>query len=294
MRRLWTVLLAVVLAMGLVLTDAEAKRIGGGRSIGTQRDSVLKRDTSPPQTSTAPSQNSAAPTQPGTATPATQPSSRSRWMGPIAGLAAGLGLAALFSKFGLGEGFANIVMLMLLVAAGFFLFRMLFRRPQPQASPLGYAGIGREPFAAPDSDSTAARPGSAGPAPGQHPASIPAGFDVEGFLRQAKLNFVRLQAANDSGDIEDIREFTTPEMFAEVRLDLQERGGASQQTDVVTLNAELLDLSEEDRRYLASVRFNGSIRETKDSAPAPFDEVWHLAKPKEGGGWVVAGIQQVN
>jgi predicted lipid-binding transport protein (Tim44 family) len=293
MKRLWTVLLAAFLAAGLVLTDAEAKRLGGGKSLGMQRDQVIKRDAAPSQTPAAPSQNAAAPARPGTAAPAPA-SGMSRWLGPVAGLAAGLGLAALFSHLGLGEGFGTFVMLLLLIAGAVFLFRMLRRRTQAPSSPLQYAGVGREPTAAPAYAPSAAMPGAAGAAPTQPVASIPAGFDAEGFLRHAKLNFLRLQAAHDAGNLEDIREFTTPEMFAEIRLDLQDRGASAQQTDVVTLNAELLDVSEEGQRYLASVRFHGAIRETKDAAPAPFDEVWHLAKPKAGGGWVIAGIQQVS
>lgn len=122
---------------------------------------------------------------------------------------------------------------------------------------------------------------------------MPAGFDVDGFLRQAKLNYVRLQAANDAGNLADIREFTSPEMFAEIKLQLDERGGKPQTTDVMQLNAELLDLTTEEKRYIASVRFHGQIREEANAAPEGFDEVWHLTKPVDGSaGWVVAGIQQ--
>jgi predicted lipid-binding transport protein (Tim44 family) len=126
-------------------------------------------------------------------------------------------------------------------------------------------------------------------------ANIPADFDSEGFLRVAKLNFVRLQAANDQGNLDDMREFLAPEMFAEVQLQLSERGGKTQQTDVVQLNANLLEVVSEASRHIASVRFNGLLREEKDAAPAAFDEVWHLVKPTDGSrGWMVAGIQQLS
>lgn len=82
-------------------------------------------------------------------------------------------------------------------------------------------------------------------------------------------------------------------MFAEIKLEIEERGGGTQQTDVVTLNAELLDVSEELGQYIASVRFHGAIRETENAAPEAFDEAWHLTKPVAGDrGWVIAGIQQ--
>jgi predicted lipid-binding transport protein (Tim44 family) len=109
----------------------------------------------------------------------------------------------------------------------------------------------------------------------------------------AKLNFVRLQAANDAGNLEDIREFTTPEVFAEIKLQMDERGTAAQQTDVVRLDAELLEAVTEGRQHVASVRFSGLIREEAGGVAAPFDEIWVLTQPVNGErGWVVAGIQQ--
>ncbi len=276
---------AAVISLGFTVGEAEAKRVGGGKSSGMQRNVT-------PQAPTAPAQN-AVPAKPAQAQPAAapQPSGMSRWLGPIAGLAAGIGLAALLSHFGLGEGMATFLMMLLIGLAIFFVVRLIFRRREPQSQPLQYAGAGNAPapmqFEAPAAGGGAAAPTATG--------SIPAGFDVDGFLRQAKLNFVRLQAANDAKNIEDIRNFTTPEMFAEIKLEIEERGGGTQQTDVVTLNAELLDVSEENRQYIASVRFHGAIREAEGAAPEAFDEVWHLAKPVDGSrGWVVAGIQQFN
>ena len=194
---------------------------------------------------------------------------------------------------------ATFLMLLLIGLAVFFVIRLLFRRRAAESQPLQYAGAGSAPTpmhfdAQPSPGGTAAAPATGAALPSVA-GSIPAGFDVDGFLRQAKLNFVRLQAANDARNIEDVRNFTTPEMFAEIRLEMQERGDAPQQTDVVTLNAELLEVAEENRQYIASVRFHGAIRETEGAAPEAFDEVWHLAKPVDGSrGWAVAGIQQSN
>ncbi|HMM55243.1 MAG TPA: Tim44-like domain-containing protein [Candidatus Desulfobacillus sp.] len=274
MKNALVALFAVILGLGLAADDAEARRLGGGRSFGMQRSAP------PPARQAAPP--AAAPAKPAAA-PAAAPS-RGGWLGPIAGLAAGLGLAALFSHLGLGEEFASFVMLLLLVMAAVFLFRLLMRRQAPLGRPLQYAGAGQAP--APMSFEAT----TAGGGTGSH---VPAGFDSDGFLRQAKLNFVRLQAAHDAGNIEDIRNFTTPEVFAEIRLQMSEAGGAKQQTDVVTLEADLLEVVEEAGQYVASVRFSGAIRETEGEAPQPFDEIWHLVKPVSGSrGWVIAGIQQ--
>ncbi|MFB1029940.1 MAG: Tim44-like domain-containing protein, partial [Thauera sp.] len=141
----------------------------------------------------------------------------------------------------------------------------------------------------------AARPLGGGSAPAQSglDKARAGGFDTEGFARQAKLNFIRLQAANDAGNLDDLREFTTPEVFAELCMQLNERKGAEQRTDVVELNAEVIDVAEENDRYVVSVRFSGLLREQADAAPEAFDEIWHLSKPLAGSaGWLIAGIQQ--
>jgi predicted lipid-binding transport protein (Tim44 family) len=282
MRNALIALFAAFVGLGLAVSDAEAKRLGGGKSFGMQRSAPAQAPAKP---ATPPA---AAPAQ-----PAAQPAAAggSRWLGPVAGLAAGLGLAALFSHLGLGEELASFFMILLLVMATVFLFRLLARRRMAESQSLQYAGAGNAP-APLRFDARPAAAGAAAPAAG---ARIPAGFDVDGFLRQARLNFVRLQAAHDSGNVEDIRNFTTPEVFAEIRLQMDERGGAAQQTDIVTLNAELLEVAEEGPQYVASVRFSGAIRETADAAPEAFDEIWHLTKPVDGSrGWVIAGIQQTN
>ncbi len=283
MQRFFLALFTVFIGFSLPMHDAEAKRLGGGKSYGMQRQAPVKREATPNQ---APSQaqNAAAPT----------PGKRS-WMGPLAGLAAGLGLAALASHFGFGEGMANFLMIALLAMAAFMLVRWFMRRNQPQAQPAQYAGAAAGSNQPVHFEPAQALPGGAtnpsNAAPGSAPA-LPPGFDAEAFTRQAKVNFLRLQAANDAGNLDDIREFTTPEMYAEIKLDIDERHGATQRTDVVTLNAEVLEAVEEGKRQIVSVRFHGMLREGGEQA-APFDETWHLTRPGDASlGWVVAGIQQ--
>ena len=281
MKKALMALFLSVMALGLTMGDAEAKRLGSGKSAGMQRQAV--------QPAPARQATPASPTSPAAAA-----APKRNWLGPIAGLAAGIGLAALFSHLGLGEGLANAVMIGLLLVAALFIFKMLFRRKAPAASPphsaMQYASAGQNPPPAPSSEH-AGGAFSASVPPVSH---IPADFDAEGFVRVAKLNFVRLQAANDAKNIDDIREFTSPELFAEIRLQMDERGDAQQQTDVVRLDAELLEVVTEANQHIASVRFSGMIREEADAAAVPFEEVWNLSKPVSGDkGWVIAGIQQV-
>ena len=281
-----------VLSLGLTMGDAEAKRMGGGKSSGMQRDTTAQKQASP-----APQQ--AAPAAAPTAAPAAAP--KRNWMGPLAGLAAGLGIAALLSHFGMGEGVANFLMIALLVMAAVFIVKMLFFRRKgaavPPTDPMQYAGVGGAGMAPPPEVSTPAY-GSAAGAPvaaAEVVRRIPDGFDAEGFLRIAKLNFIRLQASNDTKNLDDIREFVSPEMYAEIKMQMDERGSAPQQTDVVTLNGELLEVVTEGTQHVASVRFHGMIREEAGAAAAPFDEVWNLTKPVDGGkGWTISGIQQLS
>ena len=127
----------------------------------------------------------------------------------------------------------------------------------------------------------------------QRPAPFPPGFDADAFAREAKLNFIRLQAAFDAANLDDLRAFTSPEVFAEISMQLAERGDAAQITDVTMLDAEVLEAVDEGGRHVVSVRFTGQVREAAGQDAMPLDEVWHLTKPASGlGGWVIAGIQQ--
>ena len=292
----WISLLAVVMTLGLGAAhfDAEARRMGGGKSFGMQRQAA------------PPAKAPAAPTAaPATAAAGGAAASTGRsWMGPIAGLAAGIGLMALASHLGFGEGLANMLMIGLLIAAAIAVFGFIMRkRAQAQqggSGGLAYAGAGAnrqnvDPLNAFRAPTQAGGGGSmiGSAVAGGVASNIPADFDVAAFERNAKVNFIRLQAANDAGNLDDIRAFTTPEMFAELQMDLSERGAATQHTDVVQINAEVLEVEEGPALYVVSVRFTGETRENGAALTESFDEIWHLTKPRHAnGGWLLAGIQQ--
>ncbi len=291
----WISLLAVVMTLGLGAAhfDAEAKRMGGGKSFGMQRQA------------TPPAKAPAAPTAaPATAAAGGAAASTGRsWMGPIAGLAAGIGLMALASHLGFGEGLANMLMIGLLIAAAVAVFGFIMRKramaQQGSSGGLAYAAAGASRQSTPAAQvfRTPITPGGGsmiGSAVGGGVASsIPADFDVAAFERNAKVNFIRLQAANDAGNLDDIRAFTTPEMFAELQMDLSDRGAATQHTDVVQINAEVLEVEEGPALYVVSVRFTGETRDSGAELTESFDEIWHLSKPRHAnGGWLLAGIQQ--
>ncbi|MBP6813426.1 MAG: Tim44 domain-containing protein [Burkholderiaceae bacterium] len=310
---------SVLIGFTLVAADAEAARLGGGRNVGRQSPSAPQQASPQQAPQQGISQSQQAPAQaaaarPGTPAAAAQPA-RNRWLGPIAGLAAGLGLAALFSHLGLGAEMANFMMIALLVLAAFVVFRLIMSRraagaarPVVAAPGYGSRAMGPEasvnyaplPEVARTNDGDFGKPAAAtlagaGPAMASAAPRVPAGFDVDGFLKGARQQFVRLQAAFDSANLAELKEFTADELYPELSRQITERGTATQRTDVVQLEAELLGVETQGLEYVASVRFHGMIREVESAAASPFDEVWNLTKPMAGGsGWLLAGIQQLS
>ena len=285
MARLFAVL-TVLLFTATLLTplDSEAgRRFGGGRSTGMQR-------STPP-----PSQQGTMAQQPQRQAQAGAPAAggMSRWLGPLMGF--GLG-ALMMSMFG-GSAMAGLLGNILMVVLAFMVIRFLMnawqKRNQPQAQGMQYA---RTPSATGDNRvEPTDNMGTFQSAGGQvlMPQRYPAGFNVDGFVRQAKVSFHRLQAANDAGDLTDIRDYTSPELYAEIAMQIQERGEAKQRVEVLKLDAELLEVVTEGDKEIGSVRFTGLIREDENAGAEPFDEVWHVTKDTsdKNGAWLIAGIQ---
>jgi predicted lipid-binding transport protein (Tim44 family) len=304
MKKFLASMMIAVIATAMV-AEASARPLGGGRSIGRQSSNVTRYQAAP-----APSQAqrpAAAPAP--AAVPAAAPRPASPWRGILGGALLGLGLGALFSHFGMGGAmagmFSSILMIALLALAAMFIWRMFRRKDTPaNAQFKGYGnpvpagatpeiGSGLQPSAYQPQPSAAGS--SYAPAAPAAPWGVPADFDTDAFLRHAKSSFIRMQAAWDKGDASDLREFTTPEVFAELKTQLMERGASADFTDVVRIDAELMGIERVGDEYLASVKFNGLIKQAPDASAEPFAEVWNMSKPVSGnGGWVLAGIQQLS
>ncbi len=292
MKKFLTALVVALMGFTVAMSGAEAKRMGGGGSFGKSSPSFSRQATPQGPNQIAPAQR---PAQPGA--PAPKPASP--WKGILGGALLGLGLGALLSHFGLGGELAGmlstLLMVMLLAFAAMFIFRMIKRRNEPQPA---YAGpmernLTPETVRTPEIGSNLGGGAQSSAAQVAAQPLVPEGFDVPAFLRHAKTNFIRMQAAWDRADVTDIREFTTPEMFAELKMQLSERGASANHTDVVTIDAEMLGVESTDAEHLASVRFTGMIREEEHAPVQHFSETWVLTKPLTGNqGWLLAGIQQ--
>ena len=325
MNKLMTLMLAGVLALGSLNAEA-ARRMGGGKSIGQQSNQVTKRDAAP-QTPAAPAQNA---TPANAAKPAAAPAAaapKKPWGAMLGGLAAGLGLAWLANSLGMGAAFGNMLMFLLIGVAVMAAIGMFMRSRRNAASGnqggFAYQGagasadqpaslkqynpekVGNDASARPwegqntrfDSSAVEASTGSmiGSALSGNQAWGIPAGFDVDSFVTAAKRNFVTLQDAWDRSDISMLRSMMTDTMVSEIRSQLAEREsqfpGQPNKTEVVMLEAQLLGIEEQADVYLASVEFNGMIREDASAGPSSFREVWNMTKSKQGGGWLVAGVQ---
>ena len=276
MKRYLLLLTIVLTSLSLFAANAEARRFGGGGSIGKQRTMAPQQTQKAPTAAAAPA-----------AAPAAPASTGSKWLGPLAGLAIGAGLGAMFAGGGLGSmggAFSSILMMVALAALVMFAISMFRRKQQPA---MQYAGNGANQGYTPQ------QPQYAGSVAAPLIANIPADFPIESFLRSAKMSFIRLQAANDRKDLNDIREYTTPEMFAEISMQMTERDNTPQKTDVISISGVLLSVANEGDFAIASVRFTGQLSEN-NGAPESIDEVWHVQKNllDEKSVWLLAGIQQ--
>jgi len=295
---------AVVLSLSLIFATvgyANAARLGGGKSVGKAPSAPMQKQATPAQKPTQQAQPAAP-----AATPQAPAPSRFGGMGGIlGGLAAGLGIGFLLSHFGLGEGASSLITGLLIAALAGFAIMFIMRKmmpalsgtnKSPQMTPQGMqrSNLDQAPRQEPAFTPAASALGGVGAEPAPFQSTLPPGFDEYAFLDNAKQFFSGLQKAWDQGDLAALREYTTRDMFATIEQDLAGRADSANQTDVVTLNAQLLGIETADNTYYCSVQFTGMIREQVGAQANNFSEVWNLSKPVSGpGGWVLAGISQL-
>src|SRR5690606_12277029 len=188
-------------AMLSVSFDAEARRMGGGKSFGRQSSNGTqqRQAVTPPAAGTT--TRSAAPAAGAAAAGTAAKSGASRWLGPIAGIAAGLGIAALLSSLGLSGAFLE--MMSSLVLIGLLVFGVMYIVRRLRGSAGGPAmqqagGMNRQNAQSQNSWQQASQPAAAAaPAVAAVPAApvdkswfIPGDFDTSAFLANAKAQFI--------------------------------------------------------------------------------------------------------
>jgi len=279
LRQFFVMLLVSVMGFSAAIEHAEARRLGGGSSMGSVSRSADRPASTPAQQQAQGTQQQGA----GAAT-----ARRGGMGGMMGGLLAGGLLAALF----FGGAFDELRMMDLLLMAGIaalaiFAFRafMRQRRPASATSAAGYQRERQETQHTPTSNFTAA-PGSL--ASGLQ--STPDWFDKERFLGGAKEHFMTLQRAWDNNDFSQIQEYVTPELYNLLRQERAEQS-ANNQTEVVRLFAELGDINEYDGYAEATVIFHGVLDENGEQTE--FNETWHLTRSmRDQAPWYLQGIEQ--
>lgn len=263
MRYVISCFMIALLSFGLFINEASAKRFGGGRSFGVQRSQSSLFSSTKTHKSAALGQKA----------------NKSRWGGMLGGMLIGGLLASLF----MGNGFASGMMSWLLLAAAvYFIVKMVQRRTQPVTQAANTSSFRQPTFNNPLNQYFTNNSNSS--------SSTGVDLDNEALLRTAKLCFIRLQAAYDQKNLADLQAFTLPEVFAEIKMQLDERGNEPNSTEVINLDAELLDLSNQSYSKLASVRFTGQIKENGELNS--LDEIWHFRQLDRNSEWQVGGIQQ--
>lgn len=284
------VVLFVLSFLHVLLDQAEARRLGGGRSFGSRPS--YQRSTPQPQRS-APSQNQG--TQPGQAAPAS-PAATPR---PFGGMLGGLVMGGLIGSllFGGGHGLTGPGLLDILVFGGLVFLLIRYLRSRSMAAE-GLSGASfQTPLGGshPEEEWNASASRSARETITAGEPSVPPDFDQADFMKGAKTVYSRLQESWGKRDMEDIRQFTSPEVWEEINRQAEEEPHPSK-TEILLVNAKLLEVSKRDGQTVASVFYDVLLRETPEQTePTQVREVWHFSRDekKPGSFWILEGIQQV-
>lgn len=298
--KFWVLSLAI-LVLGVQV--AEAKRFGAGKSFGFSKQIAPKQFKSTPP--------AAKPATPAATTKqGAKPSGASRFLGPLAGLAAGGLLAAML----FGDGFEGLQMMDILLFALIAMGIVMFLKRRRAASASVYANAPYQPTAeaqmpqtppeqsqqresveaTPSYDSAAG--GLIGSAVSEEANNLlvaPAWFDEAAFIDGAKGHFIAVQKAWDQQDVSELESYCSPELYAALQAEMADVVPGKNHTEVDELNAETASMSIDGDYFVVSVRFSGFIKENVDEDAHAFSEIWHIRRLAEGkGNWQIAGIQQ--
>ena len=273
--------IAMALCIGLTMSiDANAKRFGGGKSAGAA-PSHQTRQAAP----------AAAPAAAGAAGAAAKAGGASRWLGPLAGLAAGGLLASMF----MGGGFQGMQFFDILIMAviAFLIFRFIAARRRKQAdmmAPAGHAPMQREAFDAKPAASIFG--GSAAPA-ARPVINAPAWFNEQSFLEAARNHFQSLQQHWDANEMDKIAEFVTPQMLDFLKRERADLGDGFNSTYIDNLTVQLDGLDDRADKTIATLTFSGLSKTSRFDQGETFSESWNMERAQgENQPWLVAGIRQ--
>lgn len=271
---------------------AEAARLGGGRSFGSKPS----YQRSAPATTPSPTSPQVSPGQPTQQRPVAgpTPSPMGRWGGMLGGLLMGGLIGSLFFGGGHAYGGPGLFDILLIGGGLFLLYRFLRARRMATASaaPSGSMSFDRSP--AQGWGQSGFSPSVEPEPPAAAPAPLPPGFDADEFLKGAKAFYTRLQASWDKRDLEDMRQFVSPEVLAEIEHQAQADPQPGK-TELLLINPSILEAREVDKQTIVSVLYDVMMRENGTEVAKQVRELWHFSREtqKPEDFWKLEGIQQI-
>ena len=282
--------IAMALCIGLTMSlDANAKRFGGGKSSGAAPSHQTSQ-----MAPAAGGMGGAAATAgaAGAAGAAAKAGGASRWLGPLAGIAAGGLLASMF----MGGGFQGMQIFDILIMAviAFVIFRFIAarrRKQQADLAPAGHAPMQREAFDA--KPATASIFGGGSSATARPVINAPAWFNEQSFLEAARNHFQSLQQHWDANEMDKIAEFVTPQMLEFLKRERADLGDGFNSTDIDNLTVQLDGLDDRADKTIATLTFSGISKTSRFDQGEAFSESWNMERVQgENQPWLVAGIRQ--
>jgi len=289
------ILVILSVAIGLVYllnTTAEAARLGGGRSFGS-KPSYQRSAPAPSPSPTSP-QLTPGQTAPQRPVAGPTPSPMGRWGGMLGGMLMGGLIGSLLFGGGHAWGGPGLMDLVLIGGGLFLLFRFLRARRMAADSPGAGSGMSFDRGPSQGWGTSGYDPAAEAQTPAAAQPALPPGFDAPEFLKGAKIMYTRMQASWDKRDLDDIRQFTSPEVFEEIRRQAQ-ADPTPGKTELLLVNPRILEVREADGQTIASVLYDVMMRENREEMTKQVRELWHFSRPTNtpDAFWALEGIQQV-
>ncbi|MBA1377233.1 Tim44 domain-containing protein [Pseudomonas brassicacearum] len=288
MKRFLSIAMALCIGLTMAIDANAAKRFGGGKSSGA----APTHQTSQMAPSSAAGSTAATAGAAGAAGAATKASGASRWLGPLAGIAAGGLLASMF----MGDGFQGMQIFDILIMAviAFLVFRFIAarrRKQQEQFAPAGHAPMQREVF---NQQPAGGSIFGGAAAPVARPViNAPAWFNEQRFIEAARSHFMSLQQHWDANEMDKIAEFVTPQLLEFLKRERTELGDGYQSTHIENLQVQLDGVDDRADKTIATLTFIGVSKDSRFDQGEAFSESWNMERAQgENQPWLVAGIRQ--
>ncbi len=302
MKRLFSVM-AMVLMVGFLPLEADARKFGGGKSFGKSFKTAPAPKSQPTNTNSLNKKNDAP-------NAAASSSKKGLMAGIFGGLLAGGLLAAMFGS-GAFEGFQ--IMDFLIIAIIAFVLYKIFK--SVMAAKSGALNQNKQAYAGGHSQPTqnkgyyheqpphqtrenvGGQSGFSGTAGGfssatDVPHNFPPDFDMPAFISGAREHYRILQEAWNHNQLDKIQEYVTPALYNDLAQERRSLAG-EQHTEVMYVDAEIVRGDFDNRTAQLSLQFSGRYKDSHEGIEEDIQDIWHLERDltKSNSPWLIVGIQ---